>query len=312
MMLFAFGMIDPLEMSQAEAAGRKCYYKKVWSRGKKIRKKVCYKKSRRYKRVTKKRISGSLTYRKCFAMKWCAKQNWNNPRIRKSSLAKYRRITQRRHPRLVASLNKKILKNRAVKKVKNETVIVRNNHNEKSSSALPLKKRQSYERENKREKRKHHYQPKQREIACMEKAILTEARGESEKGMREVAKVVISRMKSSLWPNSVCGVFYDKKHGVQFHGALISDSKLRRTLKKEKITRNKRQQIYRVAKEVVLKQQESKYLFYKADWARGNTGREHCPKKQIGTHIFYKDCGLIKVAKSKSKRRKYRKRNSST
>jgi len=57
------------------------------------------------------------------------------------------------------------------------------------------------------------------EQKCLADAIYFEARGESQEGQIAVAQVVINRVKSSVYPNTICGVVYqneDKLNGCQF------------------------------------------------------------------------------------------------
>ncbi len=51
-----------------------------------------------------------------------------------------------------------------------------------------------------------------RQHSCLSKAIYFEARGESELGQLAVAKVVLNRVKSKRYPNTICGVVYQNKH----------------------------------------------------------------------------------------------------
>ena len=52
-------------------------------------------------------------------------------------------------------------------------------------------------------------QPKdQAELECLAKTIYFEARGESEKGQRAVAAVVLNRVKSPQFPNTICEVVH--------------------------------------------------------------------------------------------------------
>lgn len=47
-----------------------------------------------------------------------------------------------------------------------------------------------------------------REQRCLAEAVYFEARSESQEGQAAVAQVVLNRVKSGLYPNSVCGVVY--------------------------------------------------------------------------------------------------------
>ena len=58
-----------------------------------------------------------------------------------------------------------------------------------------------------------------RELACMSQAIYYESRGESREGQIAVGEVVMNRVRSSAYPNSVCAVVYQGSHrstGCQF------------------------------------------------------------------------------------------------
>lgn len=46
------------------------------------------------------------------------------------------------------------------------------------------------------------------ELNCLAKTIYFEARGESEKGQRAVAAVVLNRVKSRSFPNTICEVVH--------------------------------------------------------------------------------------------------------
>ena len=58
-----------------------------------------------------------------------------------------------------------------------------------------------------------------RQHACLSQAIYYEARGESQRGQVAVAEVVMNRVRSAAYPNSICGVVYQGSHrsmGCQF------------------------------------------------------------------------------------------------
>lgn len=54
------------------------------------------------------------------------------------------------------------------------------------------------------------------ELDCLARNIYYEARGEGEAGMVAVAWVTFNRKHAREFPNTLCGVVYDKRHGVQF------------------------------------------------------------------------------------------------
>lgn len=51
-----------------------------------------------------------------------------------------------------------------------------------------------------------------REHRCLAEAVYFEARSEPEAGQAAVAQVVLNRVKSGLYPTSVCGVVYQNRH----------------------------------------------------------------------------------------------------
>lgn len=58
-----------------------------------------------------------------------------------------------------------------------------------------------------------------RQLNCLAQAVYFEARGESQRGQVAVAEVVMNRVRSGYYPNSVCGVVYQGSHrsiGCQF------------------------------------------------------------------------------------------------
>jgi hypothetical protein len=59
-----------------------------------------------------------------------------------------------------------------------------------------------------------------KEQRCIADAIYHEARGESFEGMMAVANVIVNRMKSKDFPNTACGVVYQRK---QFSWTLLPD-----------------------------------------------------------------------------------------
>jgi spore germination cell wall hydrolase CwlJ-like protein len=58
-----------------------------------------------------------------------------------------------------------------------------------------------------------------RQQACLSQAIYYEARGETQQGQTAVAEVILNRVRSRAYPNSICGVVYQGSHrstGCQF------------------------------------------------------------------------------------------------
>jgi hypothetical protein len=51
-----------------------------------------------------------------------------------------------------------------------------------------------------------------REAKCLAEAVYFEARSEPETGQSAVAQVILNRVKSSLYPSTICGVVYQNRH----------------------------------------------------------------------------------------------------
>jgi spore germination cell wall hydrolase CwlJ-like protein len=127
-----------------------------------------------------------------------------------------------------------------------------------------------------------------REQRCLAEAVYFEARSEPEQGQAAVAQVVLNRVKSGLYPSSICGVVYQNRHrhlACQFTFACegkslrIADADSWRSAA-------------RVAKEVL---EGKTYLadvgaatHYHADYVRPRWAKRLKKMDVIGRHIFYK------------------------
>ncbi len=54
-------------------------------------------------------------------------------------------------------------------------------------------------------------QPYSKQAKCLADNLYHEARGESLAGIKAVASVVLNRVASKRWPNSICKVVYQRK-----------------------------------------------------------------------------------------------------
>jgi spore germination cell wall hydrolase CwlJ-like protein len=55
-----------------------------------------------------------------------------------------------------------------------------------------------------------HSETYQQKVRCLSEAVYREARGESYRGRLAVAQTVLNRVKSPRFPNTVCGVVFQK------------------------------------------------------------------------------------------------------
>lgn len=130
------------------------------------------------------------------------------------------------------------------------------------------------------------YQARQRR--CLATAIYFEARGEPIQGQLAVAQVVMNRVRSSLYPDTICGVVYQGQHrrtGCQFSFTCdgIAD-----------VARDKER--WRLANELALKVTQGETFLgdighathYHANYVSPRWRRQLNRIKKVGAHIFYK------------------------
>jgi spore germination cell wall hydrolase CwlJ-like protein len=127
-----------------------------------------------------------------------------------------------------------------------------------------------------------------KEQRCLAEAVYFEARSEPEEGQAAVAQVVLNRVKSGLYPASICGVVYQNRHrhlACQF--TFACEGKALRIGESESWDRAKR-----VAGAVL---EGRTYLadvggatHYHANYVRPYWARRLKKMDVIGRHIFYK------------------------
>lgn len=127
-----------------------------------------------------------------------------------------------------------------------------------------------------------------KEQRCLAEAVYFEARSESEEGQAAVAQVVLNRVKSGLYPSTICGVVYQNRHrhlACQF--TFACEGKALRTTDIVSWERAKR-----VASAVL---EGKTYLaevggatHYHANYVRPSWARRLKKMDVIGRHIFYK------------------------
>lgn len=129
---------------------------------------------------------------------------------------------------------------------------------------------------------------KKRELRCMATAIYFEARGEPIRGQQAVAQVVMNRVRSPDYPDTICGVIFQGDHrrtGCQF--SFACDGK---TDRPANASQWRTAQI--VAKQITDGQIWMKDIgfctHYHATYVNPYWKRDMNYVKKIGRHIFYK------------------------
>jgi len=128
-----------------------------------------------------------------------------------------------------------------------------------------------------------------KELDCLAINIYREAGYEPIEGRIAVAQVTMNRVEHPNFPNTVCGVVYEKSlitSRVICQFSWYCDS----THRNRRVNEAAYQESYEVAKKVLLENFRlsslEKALFYHADYVNPNWKLERI--NQIGQHIFYK------------------------
>jgi hypothetical protein len=127
-----------------------------------------------------------------------------------------------------------------------------------------------------------------REQRCLAEAVYFEARSEPEAGQAAVAQVVLNRVKSGLYPTTVCGVVYQNRHhymGCQF--SFACEGKSLRVTEPDAWARASRVAVNVLKGDTYLANIGSA-LNYHANYVRPGWARYLQRAGVIGHHIFYK------------------------
>ncbi|HXY58814.1 MAG TPA: cell wall hydrolase [Methylocystis sp.] len=127
-----------------------------------------------------------------------------------------------------------------------------------------------------------------REKRCLAEAVYFEARSEPEAGQAAVAQVVLNRVSSGLYPDSICGVVYQNRH--HYHACQFSfacEGKSLRITERDSWTT-----ALRIADSVLqgrtYNSEVGKATHYHANYVRPRWARSLERTDKIGRHIFYK------------------------
>ncbi len=127
-----------------------------------------------------------------------------------------------------------------------------------------------------------------RERRCMTTALYFEARSEPEAGQIAVGQVVMNRVRSPDYPDTICGVVYqgsNRRTGCQF--SFTCDGKVDKPTNRVQWERSKRLANQVLEGRVWLKS-IGHATHYHATYVKPAWRRKMARVKQIGRHIFYK------------------------
>ncbi|MGV6805922.1 MAG: cell wall hydrolase [Ruegeria sp.] len=122
---------------------------------------------------------------------------------------------------------------------------------------------------------------------CLSEALYFEARGESVRGQFAVAEVILNRVKSSRFPNTICGVVHQgtgKKYQCQF--TYTCDG--RKEVIHEKRAYERVAKVAQVTMDGVAKSLTAGATHYHTKAVRPSWARVYKETARIGVHIFYR------------------------
>lgn len=127
-------------------------------------------------------------------------------------------------------------------------------------------------------------------LTCLALNVYFEARGEPMAGQYAVAEVTMNRVASGRYPDTVCGVVYQRNWDYLRKRYVSAFSWTEFKTRPEPRGEEWRQAL-KIAEEVYYRRQEPKLanaLHYHADYIKPSWSRELKPLARIGNHIFYR------------------------
>jgi spore germination cell wall hydrolase CwlJ-like protein len=124
-------------------------------------------------------------------------------------------------------------------------------------------------------------------LQCLSEALYFEARGESVKGQFAVAEVILNRVESARFPDSVCGVIRQgtgKKYGCQF--TYNCDGKPETITEQKAFDRVSKVAMMSIAR--TARPLTDGATHYHTTAVRPNWSRKYKKTAKIGVHIFYR------------------------
>ena len=120
------------------------------------------------------------------------------------------------------------------------------------------------------------------ELRCLAGAIYFESRGEPLTGQLAVAKVVINRAESRLFPSSYCGVVTQRAQFSFVKNGRIPEARTSSTAWR------KAKALARIAHQGLWDSEAGDSLYFHAKYVRPSWSRKKIATATIDTHIFYK------------------------
>ncbi|WP_454558278.1 cell wall hydrolase [Parapedomonas caeni] len=132
--------------------------------------------------------------------------------------------------------------------------------------------------------------PLSAELECLARAIYFEARGESVEGQLGVAQVVLNRQARDGYPNSLCGVVYEKRPGARTCQFTFACDGLPDIPREDAAWRQARAIAF-VATSRAWKDVTGNATHFHATYVSPSWGFQFAPTRLLGQHVFYKEGG---------------------
>ncbi len=116
---------------------------------------------------------------------------------------------------------------------------------------------------------------------CLASAIYFEARGEPLSGQLAVADVVLNRVASPRYPDTICGVVKQPAQFSFVRRGVIPAADRSSTAWRNAVA------VSRIAGQRLRREVAENVLWYHADYVRPSWGRRLTRQEKIGLHIFY-------------------------
>lgn len=133
------------------------------------------------------------------------------------------------------------------------------------------------------------HQDEQRSLTCLALNVYHEARGEPEAGQYAVAEVTMNRVASRHYPNTICGVVYQRNWDVLRKRYVSAFSWTEFDTVPSPRDREWRD-AQRIANDVYVGRYDAQLngaLFYHSKYIKPSWARGKLPVARIGRHVFY-------------------------
>ena len=119
-------------------------------------------------------------------------------------------------------------------------------------------------------------------MECLAGAIYFESRGEPVAGQLAVAQVIVNRAESGQFPESYCGVVFQRSQFSFVKGGAMP------SIRRGSSAWKRAKAVARIAHEGLWDSQAADSLYFHAKYVRPSWSRKKVARATINTHIFYR------------------------